>query len=117
MEVAVTRRAEVLCIAMASLAGALLCPAAAAAATQCKADPVTAAGAVTEDEAEAMWSNQVKQSLGAAWSDIKLAKDEKVSEQNLALANLFIVTAYPCRTTFVNPAILTRPSPALQQRH
>jgi hypothetical protein len=103
---------------MAGLAGAMLCPAVASAATQCKTDPVTAGGGLTEDQSEATWSTQVKQSLGAAWSNIKLAKDEKVSETNLALANLFFITAYPCRVVpVVNPAILTRPNSAVLRRH
>jgi hypothetical protein len=112
----VTRRADVLLIAMAGLAGVISCPAAASAATQCQSTAVTAVGGLTEDQAETAWSNQVKQSLGAAWSNIKLAKDEKVYDQNLGLGTLYTVTAYPCRTVLlVNSAILQRPV-VIQQR-
>jgi hypothetical protein len=117
-EVPVTRTAGVFFLAMAGLAAAcaMLCPAAASAATQCQSTLVTGVGAATEDQAIASWNAQVKQSLGVAWSNFNLAKDQKITEQNLALANVFFVTAYPCRTiSLANPGILGRPIAAVHQ--
>jgi hypothetical protein len=96
----VTRRADVFFIAMTA-AAAMLCPAVASAATQCQSALVTGLGAGTDDAAIAEWTAQAKQTYGAAWSNFNLAKDPKYSQQNLALAIMHIVTAYPCRTITV----------------
>jgi hypothetical protein len=113
----VTRRAKVFLFAMAGFAAAVLYPAVASAATQCKSTPVEASGALTEDQAIAAWTATVKQTYGVEWSNFNLAKNPKFSEQNLALANMFFVTAAPCRTiTVVNTAAtVAKPNLAIQR--
>lgn len=109
-----TRRADVFFVAMT--AAAMLCPAVASAGTQCQSALVTGLGAGTDDAAIAAWSAQAKQTYGAAWSNFNLAKDPKYSDQNLGLAVMHIVTAYPCRTITVTPTA-SIPKPILAIQH
>jgi hypothetical protein len=115
----VTRGADLFFVAMTGLAAvaAMLFPAEASAATQCQTAQATTAAATTEDAAIAAWSASARQTYGAAWSNFNLAKDPKITEANLALANEFFVTAYACRTITVAP-VITRPNVAAAiQRH
>jgi hypothetical protein len=108
---AVTRKAYVFFVVMT--AAAILCPAVASAGTQCQSAPVTGLGPGTDDAAIAEWSAQAKQTYGAEWSNFNLAKNPKYSDQNLGLAVMHIVTAYPCRTIAVVP--IAKPNLTLQR--
>ena len=91
-----TRRTQTLLIAAAALGCASLSLAPAVAGTKCKVKAVSI-GAISQDQAISAWSNKVKNSYGAAWSNYSLARDKNWSEKQLGVATMYFVTAVPCR--------------------
>ena len=81
-------------IALAALPASL---GTATAATLCKSAVVTGIATGTQDLAISAWSQQASRTDGSVWSNFSLAKDKTYSEQNLGLATMFTVSAYPCR--------------------